>query len=150
MGMAILEDVVVPRGFARKDGEDVVIEYDPDYGPAWLAFAQCKALWLGEPSHRQEMTGSTEHRFSVIEETECLTSAAGVHAAQMEKGEEGPSDPFLLHVLAAIEDGFVTQLVLSELAARVDPQYTLTLDDDTRQKLRDYIIQRGLLFVHMR
>ena len=89
VGMVIQDDVLVPRGFAHEEGGQVAVEFDPDYGVAWLAFANCKALWLGEPSHRKEMTGTEERQFSSLEETECLISTAMVHASQAEKGEEG-------------------------------------------------------------
>jgi tetratricopeptide (TPR) repeat protein len=145
LGLVILDDVVAPRGFARKQGDEVLIEFDPDYGSAWLAFANCKALWLGEPSHRQEMTGSTAHHFSSHEETECLASAAMVHEGQKEQGLEGARDASLDRLMGVIEDGMLTELVLFEMAARVHPQYILTLDDEERKRLREYIIRHVLL-----
>jgi hypothetical protein len=110
-----------------------------------LAFANCKALWLGEPSHRQEMTGTTEHPFSSLEETECLASAAMVHEGQKEQGADGPADSSLDRLMGVIDDGMVTELVLFEMAARVHPQYTLTLDDEDRGRLRAYVIRHVLL-----
>jgi tetratricopeptide (TPR) repeat protein len=145
MGMVLRDDVLVPRGFARQDGEEVVIEFDPDYGAAWLAFANCKALWLGEAAHRQEMTGSAERHFTSVEETECLVSVAMVHAAQKEQGKDERADPSLERLMAVIEDGMVTQMVLFEMAARVHPQYTLTLDDEDRQRLKDYVLKHVLI-----
>jgi hypothetical protein len=145
LGLVIRGDVLVPRGFARKEGEEVVVEFDPDYGAAWLAFANCKALWLGEPSHRQEMIGTTGHYFSSIEETECLASVAMVHMGQKEQGTEGPTDPSLDRLMAVIGDGMIMELVLFEIAARVHPQYTLTLDDAERQRLLTYVLQHVLV-----
>jgi tetratricopeptide (TPR) repeat protein len=147
LGMAILDDVLVPRGFAHEDGKAVAVEFDPDYGPAWLAFANCKALWLGEASHRKEMTGTTEIHFSSIEETECLASTVMVYASQKEKGEQGPTDPSLDRLMAVIQDGMVDELILFEMATRVHPQYTLTLDDEERQRLKAYVLQHVLLSV---
>lgn len=148
LGMVVQNDVVVPRGFAHEEGKEVLIEFDPGYGAAWLAFANCKGLWIGEPSHRQDMTGSTEHHFSSIEEAECLVSAAMVHETQSEKGrEDEPMDSSLDRLMAVIEDGMVTELVLFEMAARVHPQYTLTLDDANRQRLKDYVLKHVLLSV---
>ena len=125
VGLAMQGDVLVPRGFAHEEGKEVMVEFDPDYGAAWLAFANCKGLWLGEASHREEMTGTAERHFSSVEELECLASAAVVHASQREKGEEGAMDTSLDGLVAIIEDGMGTELVLFEMAARVHPQYTL-------------------------
>jgi tetratricopeptide (TPR) repeat protein len=145
LGLLILDDVLVPRSFARKQGEEVIIEFDPQYGAAWLAFANCKALWIGEPSHRVEMTGTTEHHFSSIEETECLASAALVHQGQKEQEADEETDESLDRLMNVIDEGMITELVLFELAARIHPQYTLTLDDEDRQRLRRYVIRHVLL-----
>jgi tetratricopeptide (TPR) repeat protein len=150
LGLLILDDVLAPRGYAYKRGEDVIIEFDPDYGSAWMAFANCKALWLGEPSHREEMTGQSEHHFSSVEETECLASAALVHQHQKEQGSEGPMDDSLDRLMSVIQDDMITELVLFELAARIHPQYTLTLDDEQRQRLRQYVLRHVLLSVGSR
>ncbi|WP_321549565.1 tetratricopeptide repeat protein [Hyalangium rubrum] len=150
LGLVVLDDVLAPRGFARKEGEEVIVEFDPDYGAAWLAFANCKALWLGEPTHRQEMTGTTERHFSSVEETECLASTAVVHEGQKNQSEEGPTDASLDRLTAVIRDGMITELVLFELAARVHPQYTLTLADEDRQRLREYVVRHVLLPVGRR
>ena len=50
--------------------------------------ANCKAIWLGEPSHREALTGSTDHGFTSTEELECLASAASVYESELRKGEE--------------------------------------------------------------
>jgi tetratricopeptide (TPR) repeat protein len=148
LGMVVQGDVVVPRGFAHEEGKEVLVEFDPGYGAAWLAFANCKGLWIGEPSHRQAMTGSTEHTFSSIEEAECLVSVAMVHSTQSEKGDaDQPMDSSLDRLMAVIEDGMVTELVLFEMAARVHPQYTLMLDDANRQRLKAYVLRYVLLSV---
>jgi tetratricopeptide (TPR) repeat protein len=144
LGLVIRDDVLSPRGFARKQGEEVFVEFDPDYGAAWLAYANCKALWLGEASHRQEMTGSEEHHFTSTEETECLLSAAIVHEGQKAEQEER-MDPTLERLVEIMRDGMVTELVLFEMAARVYPQYILTLDDEDRQRLRKYVLRYVLL-----
>jgi hypothetical protein len=47
--------------------------------------------------------------------------------------------------MGVIDDGMVTELVLFEMAARVHPQYTLTLDDEDRGRLRAYVIRHVLL-----
>jgi tetratricopeptide (TPR) repeat protein len=149
LGLLIRDDVIVPRGFARKEGEEVLVEFDPDYGAAWLAFANCKALWLGEPSHRKEMTGREEHSFTSTEETECLLSAAVVHEAQKEQ-KEARVDPSLERLVEIMRDGMVTELVLFEMAARVHPQYILTLGDEDRQRLRTYVLRYVLVPVGAR
>lgn len=145
LGMGMLEDVLVPRGFARREGEEIIVEFDPDYGAAWLAYANCKALWLGEASHREEMTGTAEPHFSSVEEMECLWSVANVHAAQRAEGSEDRVDSSLDGLMSVIQDGMTLELVLFEMAARVHPQYTLTLEEEERKRLKDYVLRYVLI-----
>ena len=69
-------------------------------------------------------------------------AAAIVHYQQ---GRDERVDASLDRLLAIIEDGMVTQLVLFEMAARVHPQYTLTLDEEERQRLKAYVLKHVLL-----
>ncbi|WP_141323136.1 tetratricopeptide repeat protein [Myxococcus sp. AB025B] len=145
LGLVVREDVIVPRGYAERDGEEISIQFDPDHDPAWFAFANCKALWLGEPSHRQEMTGTTKEHFTSLEEMECLGSALLVHENQKKKGETERSDPTLERLSRITEEGLLMQAVLFEVGARVHPQVVLTLDDDMRQRLKTYVLKHVLV-----
>lgn len=145
LGLVIREDAFVPRGVARKEGDAVAVEFDPDYGAEWLAYANCKGLWLGEPSHRQEVTGSTDPGFTSDEELECLASALAVHVSQREKGTADKVDPSLDGVVAIVQDGMASELIAFEMGARVYPQVTLTLGDAARQRLREYVLRYVLV-----
>jgi hypothetical protein len=130
-GLTVTPDVVVPRGFAFRDGDVVRVHYDPHYSPGWLAFASCKALWLGEPSHREEMTGSTSDSLhSSTEELECLGAALAAHLATRDE-EEDREDAGLERLHQIAEDGMAGELVLFELTSRIHPQATLLLDDSS-------------------
>ncbi|HET9449730.1 MAG TPA: tetratricopeptide repeat protein [Aggregicoccus sp.] len=147
-GLVVTPDVVVPRGFAERTAGGVTVTFDGHYGTSWLAFAACKALWLGEPSHRKELTGSeSAGRFTSTEELECLRAALiGYEAAKQRKDAEPPlRDEGLERLGKIVEAGMADALVLFELAARVHPQATLTVDDATRAKLRRYVLEYVLL-----
>jgi hypothetical protein len=145
LGLVIREDVIVPRGYAERAGEEISIQFDPNHDPAWFAFANCKALWLGEPSHRQEMTGTTEEHFTSVEELECLGSALAVHQGQKEQGKAEVSDPTLDRLFVIAQDGMLLDAVLFEVGARVSPQVVLTLDDGARQRLKAYVLEHVLV-----
>ncbi len=145
LGLVIREDAIVPRGFARRDNADVVIHWDPSHGPAWLAFAQCKALWLGEPSHREEMTGTRAEQFTSVEELECLVSALAIHAAQKAQGKEDEADSTLDRLSTIREDGMLLEAVLFEVGARIHPQFVLTVEDEVRKQLKAYVLKHVLV-----
>ncbi len=140
VGLVITGDVVVPRGIALQEEDAVVIHFDPDRHPAWFAYANCKAIWLGEPSHREALTGSTEHPFSSTEEFECLASAVSVYESELRKGEEAREDDSLARLRSIIQDKMASELILFEMAARVHPQMALTLDDEARKRLHAYVL----------
>ncbi|GMU01450.1 hypothetical protein KH5H1_55700 [Corallococcus caeni] len=147
-GLVITPDVVVPRGMAERTETGVAVYYDGHYGTAWLAFASCKALWLGEPSHRKEMTGSdSDTQFTSTEELECLNATlTGYEVAKQQKDADTTTPDKGLERLGQIaEAGMADMLVLFELASRVHPQATLTMSDDVRQRLRAYVLEYVLL-----
>ncbi|CAM3927470.1 tetratricopeptide repeat protein [Corallococcus exiguus] len=149
-GLVITPDVVVPRGMAERTETGVAARYDGHYGTAWLAFAACKAMWLGEPSHRKEMTGSdSDTQFTSTEELECLSAAlTGYEVAKEQKDADTDTtipDKGLERLERIVEAGMVDMLVLFELASRVHPQATLTMSEDARQRLRAYILEFVLL-----
>ncbi len=132
-------DVLVPRGFARREGDTVVVYADVGGQRAeWLAWANCKALWLGEASHRREMLGQDAPQWSTVEETECLASLVAVYASRREKGE-GERDERLERLVAVVKDGLAAGLVIYEIGSRVDPHLVLRLDDRSRALVRRYV-----------
>lgn len=145
LGLVVREDAIVPRGYAERAGQGVTVQFDPDHDPSWLAFANCKALWLGEPAHRQEMTGTEKEHYTTVEEMECLGSALIVHAGQKQKGETERSDPTLDRLASITDDGMLMQAVLFEVGARIHPQVVLTLEDDVRQRLKAYVLKHVLV-----
>ncbi len=145
LGLVIRGDTIVPRGYAERDAEGVSIQFDPNHDPAWLAFANCKALWLGEPSHRKKMTGSTEEQFTSVEEMECLASALAVHESQKAEGKTDALDPTLDRLFAIAQEGLLLEAVLFEVGARVHPQIALTLEDELRRRLKKYVLTHVLV-----
>ncbi|MCE9667005.1 tetratricopeptide repeat protein [Myxococcus stipitatus] len=145
LGLVIRDDVIVPRGYAERAGDAISVQFDPDHDPAWLAFANCKALWLGEPSHRVEMTGSDREHYTTVEEMECLGSALIVHANQRSEGKTDHLDPTLERLTAITRDGMLGNAVLFEVGARIHPQVVLTLEDSVRQELKAYVLKHVLV-----
>ena len=130
-------EVFVPRAFVRKEGEAVSIYADTER-PEWLAWAACKALWMVDEQHRQEMLGSTRHGWSTLEELECLGSLMTVYETRKVKGQ-GPSDDRLEVLHDIIIDGLAPAFVIYELGSRVDPQIVLRLDGPFREMMARYV-----------
>lgn len=136
MGRAEAE-VLVPRGFVRQEGKVVTVYADIDR-PEWLAWANCKALWLTDASHRKEMLGTTESGWSTAEELECLGSLMSVYHSRKARGV-GPSDDRLEVLHQIIVDGLAPAFVIYELGSRVDSQIVLRLEPKYRAMVTRYV-----------
>lgn len=136
MGRAEAE-VLVPRGFVRQEGDVVTVYADIDR-PEWLAWANCKALWLTDAAHRKAVLGTTEHGWSTAEELECLGSLMSVYQSRKVKGI-GPSDDRLEMLQQITVDGMATAFVIYELGSRVDPQIVLRLGSKYRAMVTRYV-----------
>jgi hypothetical protein len=131
--------VLKPRALARQEEGAVGIYADMDE-PSWLGYGICKAVWIGEPSHRQEMIGSTKHRWTSREETECIAALATGYLRYREKKQ----DPALERLLAIIEEGYASELIVYEAASRMAPHVTLTLDGSQRQRMQAFVLKHVL------
>lgn len=130
-------DVFVPRGFVRKEGDAVLVYADIER-PEWLAWANCKALWLADTAHRKEMLGSAGPGWSTVEELECIGSLITVYESRKKSGE-GMTDDRLDRLSRIIDDGMVSAFVVYELGSRIDPQIVLHLDARFRELLARYV-----------
>jgi tetratricopeptide (TPR) repeat protein len=130
-------EVFIPRGFVRRGEGNVVEVYADIDRPEWLAWANCKALWMIDGAHRKEMVGSTEHGWSTAEELECLGSLMGVYEARKRSG--GAADDRLEVLGQIIHDGLSPAFVIYEFGSRVDPQIVLRLDDRFREMMARYV-----------
>jgi tetratricopeptide (TPR) repeat protein len=136
LGVRVGVDVLVPQGFARREKEQVVIYADAQR-LGWFSWASCKGAWLGESEHRKAATGSERRSWTSTEELECLSALLVGYDMELKRG--GPRDPRLDQLKAIADDGQAVGLVLYEIGARVDPQFTLRLDAESRSRVRKYV-----------
>lgn len=137
LGLDLRPVPLAPRAFVRRRGEAVDIYFDPA-ASHWLGWGSCKALWMGEASHRKEMTGNTEHGWSSVEELECLGGLVTAYLGQREQ-ENADLDPQMERLAAIIRDGLAQALVIHEIASRLDPQIALKVPPAFRTDLRRYV-----------
>jgi tetratricopeptide (TPR) repeat protein len=139
LGVTVHDDGLAPGGMARRGHKSIdVITADAEPNAAWLAYASCKALWLGEPSHRREMGVKDAVAWSSAEERECLVNLAAVYAAGREKQTQ-PREEALDRLVQATRSGLLDAFVIYEIGARMEPQITLTLNDAARARIREYV-----------
>ncbi|HEY3451190.1 MAG TPA: tetratricopeptide repeat protein [Myxococcales bacterium] len=137
LGIRVQGELLDPWGFARREGEAVAAYSDPKK-PGWLGWASCKAFWIGEPSHRKEMTGSTDEGWSTTEDLECMVALISAHLVTVEK-DLGKADPAVQQLESVLKDGLASAFVVYELGSRLDPQITLKIERSFHPTLRKYI-----------
>lgn len=133
------DDPFAPQALARQEKGGIAIYLNlKEENPHWLAYGSCKALWLGEPAHRKEMLGTTDHGWSNIEERECLAALLTVYLDQRESGKLR-QDPALERIGKILKEGFIDQFILYEMGSRVDPNIMVRLGPAAQDKMRQYI-----------
>lgn len=137
LGLRLEPDLFVPRAFVRREGEVIVIYADLER-PEWLAWANCKALWLGDAAHRKARTGKSAPGWSSVEELDCLANLLDVYEQRRRSGE-GMRDDRLDRLVKIAEAGLAFGFVVYEFGARVDPQVVLRLDPKARDVVRRYV-----------
>ncbi len=133
-GIKVQDELFVPRAFVRKEGRAVAV-YADSY---WLGWAACKAYWMGETTHRQEMTGSSAPGWSTLEEMECLVALIGAHEVLGAKDGSAPN-PAIDKLAQAVKDKLAGAFAVYELGSRLDPQIGLKLDPASRYSVRRYV-----------
>src|SRR5437868_11810392 len=137
LGVKLVRDFFLPRGVARTTAKGVDVLFDAER-PHWVAWAACKGLWLGEAQHRKELTGADDHRFTALEETECLGALLQAYIRERAAGdaEEEPELERLGQIAAA---GHLPELILYELASRKSPHATLLLEEAQRERVEAFV-----------
>lgn len=132
LGRTLEGDLYLPPARIQEDHGTIVESFA---GKSWLAFANCRALWLGEPEHAQTLIGSGRPGFSSVEELECLADTVALHNVLQD------ADPKLDKVAAIARSGQAMELIIFELATRVDPHVVLTLSGPAQQRIHDFVLQ---------
>lgn len=140
LGVRVMPAVLEPRARAFREGETIVIEGDPA-SPAWMGHATCKALWLGESDLRIARTGREAHRWTHREESECVLALIEAHL----KTRAAHPDPQLDRLLRIVNDGFLHELIVHEVAARIVPFTVQFLAPEFRERLHQYVKRHVLV-----
>ena len=134
IGLRVSSPVFLPQARVGMSGDDVVITSVAS--PHWLAWAICKAVWLGEASFRKEQLGSEEHRFSMEEERMCLFNFI---AAYLTRDKKEPADPAADRIVAVQKAGLIDALIVHELGTRQFENIVATADDKGRAAMETYV-----------
>ncbi|MFT3837534.1 MAG: tetratricopeptide repeat protein [Myxococcaceae bacterium] len=142
LGVTLRTDNFLPYARVEREGDAITIKISkgsakqPVSMTSWLAWGDCKAAWLGEPEHRKAITGSTAITFSSMEETECLGNLAiSYDLNEKDKG----ADDVARFVDQVWKAKMLPEMLIFEIASRVDPHIVLTLPDDELPKLENYV-----------
>ncbi len=139
LSMNIRESIFKPPVLVRKEGAAVAIYVDADKPRAhWVAYANAKAVWLGEPSHRQEVTGKTDSVWSTTEERECLANLMAVYADSVNEKIIQP-EPDLEILKQIVDNGDLECFLLYEACSRICPWSMLMMPEEIQKKVEQYI-----------
>lgn len=139
LGIEVRTDLFQPQAFVRRENEVIgVYVGDRESIMLWLPYALTKAIWLGEPWHREEMLGDSTHKWSSVEETEALLNLIIVYKQAKQDGRV-QADPKLDLLEEIVDARDLQSFICYEIASRLCPHITLTLTEEARQSLREFI-----------
>lgn len=138
-GIEVRTDLFQPKVYVRREKDAIgVYISDKQSLNLWLSYALVKAIWLGEPSHRDPRTDDSTHAWSSLEEEEALCNLLATYKALKHLDATEP-DPGLDLLERIADAGDLNSFVLYEVASRMNPQVTLTLPEEARQSVREFI-----------
>lgn len=136
-GLRAEPEIFVPRAFVRRAADDKSVEIYADAGRVeWLAWAGCKAVWLGEAAYRKQR-GATGG-WTSFEDYECLANLLAMYVNQRDE-KEGVRDDRLDRLERVAKEGLLEGMVAYEFASRVDPMVMLKVTDAQRALVAKYI-----------
>lgn len=146
LGIRVVDSPFRPQAFARQEKDGIAIYVSP--GAAhWLAYGLCKAIWIGEASHREERTGNREHVWSLVEERQCLTSMLENYYA-LREDDTIDADPETERLLSILKDEMLDGFVMYEIASRLHPHTMLLLPEEMFADVVDYVRTHVLVSDH--
>ena len=142
LGIEVRTDLFQPQAIVKPEKDKAVAVYvaKEPHPALWLSYAATKAIWLGEPSHRQEMTGNSTYGWSALEEMESLLNLAETYQSLKQEGKI-PADSRLELLGEIIEAKDLDAFVHYEIAARMCPHIMLTFPEEARQSMREFIVK---------
>ena len=137
LGESFTDRPFMPRALARQEDGHIGI-YSSLSAPHWMTYGLCKAVWIGEPGHREARTSNTEHVWSLIEERQCLLSMLEMYYSLREEDEIDP-DPDLERIFSVAESGMLDGFILYEIAYRMYGDIMLLYPDQMMEKVSEYV-----------
>ncbi len=131
-----------PKAFVRREGDDVAIYIEPS--AHWMAWANCKAVWLAEPKYRSSRGVEGTNDWSSAEDRECMAHLLILYGESLEDGK-APAEPQLDRLYSILESKLLTEYVVYEFGTRFDPNTLLLLDPSAfriEDLVRAYILPK--------
>jgi tetratricopeptide (TPR) repeat protein len=136
LGIDLYDTPFTPRASARDEGDEIAVyTAEPTH---WFVYGLCKAIWIGEESHRKEFTGKKDHRWTTTEEQACFRALVAMYSSQRET-KEIEADPELDRLLRILKDGMLQSFILYEIGSKTSPHFTILFDEDTLNDLVEYV-----------
>ena len=138
LGINATEELFHPQATARPEGDTFVI-YTVD-ATHWWIYGLCKAVWLAEPEHRRDLTGSTDHKWTNTEELECMADLLLRYETDRDEVNM-PAEPELDLLLEILHSKSLGAFVDYEFGSQVSRDYTILIDRESQEKVTRFVEQ---------
>lgn len=138
LGITVNNSEFVPKSLVIKKGDDVFIYFAEEGGTEWLAYANAKAIWLGEKTIPGLKESNVQSMWSSTEEKQALISLLDGYYSSKEN-DKRKNDDYLEKLYKITQDGLLDSFIIYEIGSRLNPNITLNLPDEIREDIRKYI-----------
>ncbi|MBN8705877.1 MAG: tetratricopeptide repeat protein [Bacteroidetes bacterium] len=138
LGITVDNSEFVPKSLALKKGDDVFIYFSEEGGTEWLAYANAKAIWLGETAIPGLKEPTVKSLWSTTEEKQAIISLLDGYYSSKEN-DKNKNDKYLEKLYAITQDGLLDSFIIYEIGSRINPNITLILPDEIKEDIRKYI-----------
>lgn len=134
-----------PHALVRREGDNVAIHVDPDYGTHWMSWAICKAVWLGEPGYGKEHGAPEAGEWGSAEDYECMAHLLITYDLDRKDGKS-KEEPELERLRPLLDDHLLDEFVVYEFGSRVTPDAPLLADPsqlEMEKFVRGYVLPKA-------
>ncbi|MBI2520744.1 MAG: tetratricopeptide repeat protein [Bdellovibrio sp.] len=127
-----------PRAFVRRESEKKIAIYVSQDGPEWLAYAQAKAIWLGEESYRKRFLEKDNIKWNSEEEFQSL-ALLGTFYMELKKMGKTKLSLKSERLVEIMKSGHLSQFILYEIGSRIDPYIMLYMNEEQMKEMRSFV-----------
>ena len=132
------EQTFEPKALAKMEDGKVEIYLDLKNNTVWMAYAFAKAIWLGEKEVRLKLSNDVDTKWNSIAEKQALLCLMENYINLLDDNKI-QHDEYLDRIMNILEDGYLDEFVIYEIASKMNPDVVLQLPKNFQVRIKEYL-----------